>query len=104
MQISFTPTRSDTVLTLHRSGDCLTINGEHFDFSGIPEGASLPRTAVSCLWLASDVERIAGAIHLTLRLPHGPTAPVETLFPTDLNPVPEGAVSLPPHARQEPDV
>ena len=39
MQITLTPQRRDDTLTLTRSGDVLTINGEAFDFAAIPEGA-----------------------------------------------------------------
>lgn len=81
MQISFTPQRSDAPLAIDRSGDVLTINGERFDFSDIPEGGTCPREAVACDWLASDVVRMGGVIRLTLILPHGPDAPQETLFP-----------------------
>lgn len=101
MQISFAPTRSEARLQLHKSGDSLRINDELFDFSGIPEGATLPRRAVSCSWLASDVERIDGQIRLTLILPHGPKAPSETLFPERLDRVPDGPVAVPPHDIEE---
>lgn len=98
MQITLTPMRRDPALTLHRKGDMLTLNGEAFDFSPLPDGASLPREAVACPWLASDVERIGGALHLTLILPHGTKAPPETLFPAPVIDPPDGPVALPPHA------
>jgi hypothetical protein len=96
MNITFTPMRRDDtlMLMLSRSGDTLTINSEAFDFSGIPDGATLPRDAIACDWLASDVERIGGAIHLTLILPHGPNAPQETLFPVAITPT-DGVIVLP---------
>jgi hypothetical protein len=102
MHISFSPVRSDDRLNLSVEGDTLTINGEAFDFSGLPDGATLPQTAVSCDWLASDVERIDGDIHLTLILPHGARAPAETLFPDPVS-VPEGPVPLPPHDTPPPE-
>jgi hypothetical protein len=97
MQITLTPMRRDDPLTLERHGDTLTINGEAFDLSVIPEGATLPRAAVACAWLASDITRIGGALHLTLILPHGPLAGPETLFPAPLLLTTDGPVALPPY-------
>lgn len=101
MNLHFTPMRRDEALTLSRSGDMLTINGEVFDFSGIPEGATLPRAAVVCEWLASDIERIGGTIHLTLILPHGANAPQETLFPQPITVTTDGPITLPAHSIEE---
>jgi hypothetical protein len=95
MNISFSPTRHPERLTLSKSGEVLTINGEAFDFSPLPDGATLPRAAVACDWLASDVERIDGAIHLTLILPHGANAPQETRFPAPVTIGADGPVDLP---------
>ena len=94
MQISFSPQRRDDALSLSRSGDVLTVNGEAFDFSGIADGATLDRDAVACDWLASDVVRTGGVVRLTLILPHGPDAPEETLFPDPVTPG-DGPVVLP---------
>ena len=71
MQVILSPIRAETPLTLHRAGDVLTVNGEVFDFSGIPEGATLPREAVSGDWLASDITRQGGSLQMTMLLPHG---------------------------------
>jgi hypothetical protein len=97
MKISLTPVRLDKELTLSRKGDVLEINGEAFDLSGIPEGARLPAGAVTCEWLASDIERINGALHLTLILPHGANAPQETTFPAPLDVTEDGPIELPPY-------
>ncbi|WP_181892955.1 hypothetical protein [Falsiruegeria mediterranea] len=96
MHIAFTPIRHDTPLTAAVAVDVLTLNGEAFDFAALPEGATLPRDAVSCNWLASDVERIKGQIHLTLLLPHGSNAPDETRFPASII-VTGGSVPIPVH-------
>lgn len=96
MQINFTPMRRDDRLELSVSGDVLEINGAAFDFSPLPEGAALPRDAVACAWLASDVERTGGEITLTLILPHGANAPQVTLFPAAVG-VDGGPVALPPY-------
>lgn len=108
MQLAFRPQRRDDRLELSVSGDVLTVNGEAFDFAGIPEGATLPRDAVACDWLAGPVERQGGEIWLTLILPHGAKAPSETLAPSPVT-VTDGPVPLPPYEIEpieeiEPDV
>lgn len=102
MHITFTPMRRDDQLSLSKSGDMLTINGEVFDLSGIPDGATLPQSAMPCDWLASDIERIGGVLHLTLILPHGPRAPQETLFPQPLS-AQDGVIDLPAYSLEEED-
>ena len=97
MQITLTPQRRDDILTLVRSGDVLTINGEAFDFTVIPEGGTLPRAAVACDWLAGDVTRAGEVLHLTLILPHGADAPLETRFPAPITLTGDGPVALPPY-------
>ncbi|WP_297340310.1 hypothetical protein [Pseudophaeobacter sp.] len=95
MKINLSPTRMDAALTLEKQGDVLIINGEAFDFAPLAEGHTLPRAAVSCVWLVSDVTRIGGVIHLTLLLPHGAQAPQSRLFPLPLNLTADGPVELP---------
>lgn len=97
MHITLTPVRGDTPRHLHRKGDVLTVDGEAYDFSGLPEGATLPRDAVTGDWLASDVERVGGALRMTVILPHGADAPAATRFPAPVIDPPDGAVILPPH-------
>lgn len=99
MLITFTPMRCDDRLSLHRVGDVLTVNGEAYDFAPLLEGAVLPRDAVDCSWLASDVRRQDGELQLTLILPHGPDAPEETLFPAPLLLTGDGPVLLPGGAK-----
>ena len=103
MRIEFVPQfRDDGIpLTMHRAGDVLTINGEAFDLSGIPEGATLPRAAVACDWLVSDITRTGGVLHLTLTLPHGADAPQETRFAAPITLTANGPVSLPPYDAEE---
>jgi len=103
MKISFSPVRRDDALTLSKSGDVLTINGEAFDFADVPDGATLPREAVTCDWLASDVRRIGGQIQLTLILPHGSDAPPETKFPQPIIVGDDGPVSIPMHSNPAPE-
>lgn len=101
MHIHFSPIRMDTRPTLVVRGDALIIDGETYDFEAIPEGATLPRKAINSPWIVSDVMRINGELHLTLLLPHGPIAPVETRFPADLEAISDGIVPLPPHDSDE---
>lgn len=103
MQITLSPARRATPLTLERTGDALTINGELFDFTPLPEGATLPREAIASDWFAGPVERIGGVLHLTLVLPHGAKAPQETLFPVPLTLTGNGPVTLPPYELETPD-
>lgn len=95
MQITLTPMRRDDRLTLHRAGDVLTVNGTDYDFSALPEGGLLPRAAVACDWLASDVTRLDGVLHLTLILPHGAGAPEAALFPAPVLALDDGPITLP---------
>lgn len=95
MHITFSPMRHDAVLTLARKGDALVVNGEVFDFSPLPEGSSLPATAIDCPWFAGPVQRIDGVLHLELILPHGMPAPAETLFPAALTVKSDGPIALP---------
>lgn len=95
MIITFSPTRSDAQLNLSKTGDVITINGEAFDFSMLPDGALLPREAISSDWLVSDVERINGIIQFTMILPHGADAPAEMRQPTFMEITEDGPISLP---------
>jgi len=103
MQITFSPSRRDRPLHLTRSGDTLTINGETFDFSPLPEGATLPTNAIASDWFVGPVARTGGELHLTLVLPHGANAPQETLFPAPLTLTGDGPVPLPPYDTEETD-
>jgi hypothetical protein len=95
MQINLSPQARFDRLTVSKSGDVLTINGTEYDFGPLPDGGTLPRDAVDCEWLASDVERISGEIHLTLILPHGSNAPETTRFPAPITVTEDGPVALP---------
>jgi hypothetical protein len=91
----YAPIDPSEALTIVRRADVLTINGERFDFSALPEGATLPAEAVKCDALASDVTRINGQLVLTLMFPCGPEASVSARFPADIIDPPDGKVSLP---------
>lgn len=89
------PQRRDDMLTVEKAGDVLSINGEQFDFSQVPDGGLLPQDAIDCEWIVSDVERVDGQLVLTLLLPHGPNASEAARFPEPLVDVPDGVVVLP---------
>lgn len=103
MHITFSPMRRDGPITVSRAGDSLTIDGEAFDFSPLPEGATLPPEAIGGDWFAGPVERISGVLHLTLILPHGADAPQETLFPAPLTLTGDGPAPLPRYELEIPD-
>lgn len=100
MRISFSPQRRDDRLTLSRSGDALTINGAALDLSGVPEGAILPRDAIASEWIARDVRRVDGRLHVCLLLPTGRDPSQAVAFPADSLDPPDGPIAV-PHDLQE---
>lgn len=95
MNITFSPIRADWPLTLERDGDAVVVNGERFDFAELPDGALLPRTAVAGDWLAGDVTRENGILHLSVLLPIGPDAAEAARFPEPLQSPADGPIALP---------
>ncbi len=95
MRISFSPQRRDDKLSVSKAGDVLTINGEVFDFSIIPEGADLPAEAVACDFVVGTLQRTGGSLHLQLLLPHGPHPSSAVAFPVDLVEPPDGMLAIP---------
>ena len=101
MYIKLSPQRSDNRLTLEKQNQTLIINGESFNFSELPEGATLPEDAIESDVIVSDVERINGEIHLTVLIPHGANAPYETRFPEPIEVTEDGVITLPPYDGDE---
>lgn len=95
MHISFSPQRRDEVLALTKAGDVLTVNGEAFDLSVVPDGATLPQEAISSDWFAGPVERIGGELHISLFLPHGPNPSQAVAFPHPITVNDDGPIELP---------
>ena len=95
MKITFTPQLRADTLSLSVDGDVLTVNGTGYDFSPLAEGGTLPREAVGCPLLASDVTREGGHITLTLILPHGSDAPEAARFPQPITVTQTGPIQLP---------
>ena len=95
MIIKLSPQRRDDELSVSKRSDVLTINGERFDFRGIPEGAVLPASAVECDFVVGDVTRINGELIVTLTLPVGAEANYAARFPEDIVNPPDGNLRLP---------
>ena len=95
MHIKLSPQRRDDQITVIKSGDTLSVNGEVFDFSAIPEGATLPADAISSEFFSGPVERIEGVLHLTLTLPHGASPQQHVAFPADIINPHDGEIELP---------
>lgn len=86
----------DTVtLTLSKKGDVLTINGEDFDFSIIPDGATLPAVGVKSDFIAGDVTRLNGTLTVPIILPIWPNSTEAALFPADIKANADGKITLP---------
>lgn len=108
MRIFLIPIRMDATLSLVKAGDVLTINGEAYDFSVLPNGGTLPVgltegpdgeqiyvDAVGCPYIDQPVHRIDGEIHLTLRLPFGPASSQAARNPAPIIDPQDGPVVLP---------
>lgn len=96
MKISLSPVRTDRSLPeVSYSKDALTVNGKLFDFGPLPEGATLPASAVDSEWFVDRIERVDGEIHVTLMLPHGPNPSHAVAFPEPIRVIRAGAVKLP---------
>ncbi len=101
MQICFSPQWRDETLSLSKTGDMLTVNGQAFDFSVVPDGATLPQEAISSDWFAGPVERIGGELHITLILPHGPNPSQAVAFPQPITVNADGPIEVPSDEPQE---
>ncbi|RQJ33198.1 hypothetical protein [Pseudomonas aeruginosa] len=86
---------SDEHLSLSRTGDVLTVNGQPFDFTPLPEGGELPAEAIGSEWFAGSVVRRAGRIQLILRFPLAVDASAAARFPEPLLIKADGSVELP---------
>ncbi|MGX1186653.1 hypothetical protein AB7M29_004332 [Pseudomonas sp. F-14 TE3623] len=95
MKINLSPTRRDDTLDVSRVGAILTINGDAFDFSQMADGDTLPASAISCPWLAGQVDNVGGELELTLILPLPVNYSPEQAFPIPLENVPDGPVVFP---------
>lgn len=95
MIIKLSPIRSDLALSVRKDGDVLVINGVSFDFSRLPDGATLPALAVGSDTVLDPVERVNGDLTITLMLPHAADAGESARFPVDIVNPANGAVTIP---------
>jgi hypothetical protein len=105
MKITLSPQRRDDTLTVFKQGDALTINGTEFNFTELPDGATLPLYStdenkkqtknIDCEWIVSDIQRINGELELTLILPHGADASESARFPDPIINPADGELELP---------
>lgn len=102
MRITFSPQRRDDKLIVSKDGDKLTINGDVYDFSVIPDGAMLPAEAIPGEFIVGPVIRINGEIEITLLLPHGPNPPQSVAFPKDIVIIQDGDIPIPSHFYEPP--
>jgi len=102
MLIAFSPVRLGETLTASRAGGVLTLNGIEFDFTPLPEGATLPAEAIDSPWIVGSVSRIDGELHLNLRLPHGPNPSQAVAFPDPIHVTEDGPIALPFDPEPEP--
>ncbi|NWA68007.1 hypothetical protein [Pseudomonas reactans] len=84
MIINLSPNLDAPALTVKKKGDVLTINGEVFDFSPLPDGATLPASAMECESILGDVERVNGELNITLLLPITPDSSGAARFPSPI--------------------
>ena len=95
MKITLVPQRREDAIVVSKAGDTLTVNGIAYDFSVIPEGATLPASAIDCEYISGNVERINGVLHISMILPHGPNPEQEVAFPAPIINPPDGILELP---------
>ncbi|HWJ89341.1 MAG TPA: hypothetical protein VNS12_14840 [Pelagibacterium sp.] len=103
MLIYFSPQRRDDTLAASRQGDTLTINGDVFDFSTLPDGATIAVENSPSPWITSPIERINGELHLTMLLPHGPNPSPAVAFPDPLVDPADGPLVLPHDPKEDED-
>lgn len=103
MIIKLSPVRSDEILSVEKNGDTLRLNGAAFDFSALPDGATLPAEAIGSQRVGGSVERIDGQLVVTLLMPHGAEAGEQSRFPVDIVNPADGRVPLPTDCDPQPD-
>lgn len=95
MQLLLSPQARFDSLAVSTAGDVLTLNGVALDFTQLPDGATLPRKAIDCSWIAGDVQRIDGVLHVPLLLPLAADASETARFPEPITVTQDGPVELP---------
>lgn len=96
MQITLSPQRADTPLSLATSGAALILNGVNVDL------ATYDASVAPSDWIVGQPVQVEEDWHVTLVLPHGGSAPDETRYPAPITVTEDGPVKLPVYDR-EPD-
>lgn len=100
MRIILHPQRSEERLDLSKVGDALVVNGVTYDFSMLPDGATLPADAIESPFFCDPVERIDGELVVRLTFPIGPEPSAEQAFPNVIQADADGPISLPQDGKQ----
>lgn len=95
MIINLVPQYRESEVALSKQGDTLTVNGVDFDLSAIPDGATLPVSAIDSAWFAGDVERVNGTLSVSLYLPNNVGSSALARFPGPIVDPDDGVVELP---------
>lgn len=80
-KINLSPQVREDSISVSVSGSSITINGQTFDLSPLPDGARLPREAFATDFIVSDVVRNGDTIELALLFPIPHDATEEQRFP-----------------------
>lgn len=96
MIIKFTPQLSGRApANISVAGEAITIDSVVLDLSQLPDGASLPREAIACEWIADDVRRIDGVLHVPVVLAISADASEAACFPEPITVTKDGPVEMP---------
>jgi len=99
LKINLSPIRSDEQQpTVTYTAPVLTVNGTDYSLSDLPDGATAQHPVLG------TVSRTGDDYEVTLSLPHGANAPVETRFPEPIEVTQDGPVTLPPYDAPEQEV
>lgn len=94
-KITLSPQRRDDTLEVSVDGERLIINGQIFDFATLPDGVTVPAAEISHPFIIGDVNKVDGAIEITLILPLGIRASESQKFPEVIEVSTSGPVALP---------
>lgn len=98
MQITITPVRAapdGAPIQVTKSGDTLLLDGEEFDFSALPDGATLLADDIPSDYIVGDVQRVNGEITLKLISYYGPNAPETSKIEDVLDVQDDGDIEMP---------
>ncbi|TCK99874.1 hypothetical protein BXY66_3578 [Shimia isoporae] len=94
MKINLSPQERPDRLELCRQGDVLLFNGEATDLRDL-----VGKEEIEHPWIAGPVREVGGSLCVTVILPHGPDAPLDTRYPSAIELTEDGNVPLPAFSR-----